>query len=76
MEDDILIVCFTIILNIFVIVIMGCPILNYNVCNDKGKYCTILKPIGNCCGRLDLVIPLVHRAIGFKQSLFTLYLYF
>ena len=33
------IVCCTIILNIFIIVIIGCPILDYmihyNVCNDK-----------------------------------------
>ena len=33
--------CCTIILNIFIIVIIGCPILNcmihYNVCNDKGN---------------------------------------
>ena len=38
MGDDILIVCCTIILNIFIIVIIGCLILNcmihYNVCND------------------------------------------
>ena len=57
MEDgylNILIVCFTIILNIFIIVIIGCPILNcmidYKVCNDRDKYCAILWPIGNCCG--------------------------
>ena len=60
MENVILIVCCIIILNIFIIVIICCPILNdmihYNVCNDKGKY----------CGRLDLVIPIAHRAIGFK----------
>ena len=41
-----LIVCCTLILNIFIIVIIGCPFLNckihYNVCNDKGKYWTIL----------------------------------
>ena len=71
MEDDILIVCCTIILNIFIIVIIGCrPILNcmihYNVCNNKGKYCAILWASGNYCGRLDLVIPLAHMAIGIK----------
>ena len=27
---------------------------------------TILMASGNYCGRLDLVIPLAHRAIGFK----------
>ena len=48
---------------IFIIVIfIGCPILNcmihYNVCNSKGKYCTILWVSGNNCGRSDLVIPL------------------
>ena len=40
-----LIVCFTIILNIFIIVIIGCPILNcmidYNVCNDT-NWCSDL----------------------------------
>ena len=72
MEYDIkkkLIVYYTIILNIFIIVIICCPILNcmiyYNVCNDKGKYWTILWASGNC-GRLDLVIPIAHRDIGFK----------
>ena len=48
MEDDIYI---TNILNIFIIVIIFCPILNcmihYNVCNDKGKYWTILWAIGS-----------------------------
>ena len=52
------------------IVIIGCPILNsmihYNVSNDKGKYCAIQWANGNYCGRLDPVIPLAHRAIGFK----------
>ena len=67
-----LIVCCTLILNIFISVIIGCPILNgmihYNVCNDKGKYCAILWASGNYCGRLNLEIPLAHRAIGFKLS--------
>ena len=57
-------------IKIFIIVIIGCPILNcmihYNVSNDKGKYCAILWDSGNYCGRFDLVIPLAHRAIGFK----------
>ena len=62
---NILIMCCTIILNIFIIVIfIGCPILNcmidYNVCNDKGKYCSILWASGNYCERLDLVIPLAQ----------------
>ena len=43
-----------IILNIFIIVIIGCPIFNcmihYNVCNDKSKYCAILCASGNYCG--------------------------
>ena len=73
MEDDILIVCCTIILNIFIIVINGCPILNcmihYNVCNDKGKHCAILWSSGNYCGQLEVVIPLAHRAIGFKTMI-------
>ena len=53
-----LIVCCTIIFDIFIIVIIGCPILNcmihYNVCNAKGKYCAIvgqwklLWAIGTC----------------------------
>ena len=66
--------CCTIILNIFIIVIIGCPILNcmiqydYNVCNDKGKYCTILWHSGNYCGQWDLVMP-----IGFKIWVHTLY---
>ena len=59
----------TIVLNIFIIVIICCPILNfmiyYNVCNDKGKYWTIVLAIGNDCGRLDLVIT-IDRAICFK----------
>ena len=61
-----LIVCCTIIFDIFIIVIIGCPILNcmihYNVCNAKGKYCAIVQlwAIGNYCGRLELVIPLAH----------------
>ena len=68
---NISIVWCTIILNIFIIVIfIGRPILNcmihYNVCKDKGKYCAILCATENYCGRLDLVIPLAHRAIGFK----------
>ena len=68
---NILIVCCTIILNIFIIeIFIGCPIFNcmihYNVCNDKGKYCAILWARGNYCGRLDLVIPLAHRVIGLK----------
>ena len=58
------------LLDIFIIVIIGCPILNcmihYNVCNEKGKYCAILGASGNFCGRLELVIPLAHWAIGFK----------
>ena len=58
----ILIVCCTIILDIFIIVIIGFPILNcmihYNVCNEKGNYCAILWASGNYCGRLELVIPL------------------
>ena len=45
--------------------ILNCMI-HYNVCNDKGKYCAILWATGNYCGRLDLVIPLAHQAIGFK----------
>ena len=65
MEYDILIVCYIIILNISIIVIIGCPILNcmihFNACNDKGKYCAILWASGNYCGQLDLVIPLAHR---------------
>ena len=52
MEEDILIVCCRIILDIFIIVIMGCPILNcmihYNVYIEKGKYCAILWAIGTC----------------------------
>ena len=48
----------------------NCPILNcmmhYNICNDKGKYRAILWASGNYCGRLDLVIPIAHRVIGFK----------
>ena len=64
MKDDIVIVCCTIILNIFIIVIMGCLILNFtihcNVCNYKGKYCAILWASRNYCGELDLVIPLSH----------------
>ena len=56
--------CGTIILNIFIIVINACPILNcmihYNVCNDKGKYCAILWASGNYCGRLVLEIPLAQ----------------
>ena len=69
---NILIVCCTIILDIFIIqiVIIGCPIFNcmihYNVCNAKGKYCAILWDSGNYCGRLELVIPLAHWAIGSK----------
>ena len=51
-------------------VIIYCPILNcmihYNVCNDKGKYWTILWASGNYCGRLDLIIPIAQWAIGFK----------
>ena len=58
--------------NIFIIVIIGCPILNgmihYNVCNDKGKYCTILWASGNYCGQLDLVIPLAHRLLALKPK--------
>ena len=50
-EDTISIVCCTIILNIFIIVIIGCPILNcmihYYICNDKGKYCAILWAVGS-----------------------------
>ena len=42
---------------------------HYNVCNDKGKYWTILWASGNYCGRLDLVIPI---AIGFKTYVHTL----
>ena len=68
---NILIMCCTIILiNIFIIVIICCPILNcmihYNVYNDKGKYWTILWASGNYGGRLDLVIPIAHLAIGFN----------
>ena len=40
--------------------------IQYNVCNDKGKYWTILWASENYCGRLDLVIPIAHWAIGFK----------
>ena len=69
MEDNILIMCCTIILNIFIIVIICCPILNcmihYNVYNDKGKYWTNLWASGYYCGRLNLVIPIAHRAIGY-----------
>ena len=39
------------------------------------QYCGRLEIVvgdGNCCGRLDLVIPLAHRAIGFKTELHTL----
>ena len=65
-----LIVCCTIILNIFIIVIIGCPILNrmihYNVCNDKSKYGAILWASGNYCGWLDIEIPLAHQDISFK----------
>ena len=53
MEDDILIVCCTIILNIFIIVIIGCPILNcmihYKVCNDKGN-------IAQFCGQVEIIV--------------------
>ena len=49
---------------------MGCPFLNcmmhYTVYNDKGNYCTNLWASGNYWGRLDLVIPLAHRYMGFK----------
>ena len=57
--------CVLHILNIFIIVIIDCPIFNgminykYNVCYDKGKCCTILWASGNYCGWLDLVIPLL-----------------
>ena len=58
-------------------VINGCPIFNcmihYNVCNDKSKMlCNsvgqwkLLWVDGDYCGRLNLVIPLAHRAFGFK----------
>ena len=73
--------CCTIILNIFIIIIIGCPILNcmihYNVYNDKDKYCAILwveiivrgwKLLWageNYCALVDLVITLDHRDIGF-----------
>ena len=74
MEEDILnilIMCnYIFILDIFIIVIIGCPILNcmihYNVCNAKNKYCAILWASGNYCGRLEVVIPLAHWTIGFK----------
>ena len=43
---------------------IGCPILNCmihnNACNDKGKYCAILRASGNYCVRLELA----HPAIG------------
>ena len=52
---NILIVCCTLILDIFIIVIIGCPILNcmihYNVCNEKGKYCG---PVGISVGDWNL----------------------
>ena len=40
--------------------------IHYNVCNDKGKYWTILWASGNYCGRLDPVIP---SSVGFWPSL-------
>ena len=61
MVFNILIVCRTIILNIFIIVIIGCPVFNCMI------YCSILWASGNYCGWLDLVIPLAHPAIGFKN---------
>ena len=72
-----LIVCGRNLLSIFIIVTICCPILNcmihYNVCNNKGKYWTILWASGIYCGRLDLVIPIAHRAIGFKSYVHTLH---
>ena len=62
--------CSTTIINIFIIVIICCPMLNcmihYNVCNDKGKYWTILWASGNYCGRLNLVIPIANRLLALK----------
>ena len=49
--------------------------IHYNVYNDKGKYWTILCATGNYCGCLDLLIPIAHRAIGFKTSVHTLLIY-
>ena len=69
-----LIVCCTIILNIFIIVIIGCPILNcmihYNVCNDKGKYCAILWAggSGNPTGLFALNLN-AHPGVGRQQQL-------
>ena len=34
--------------------------IHYNVCNDKGKYWTILWASENYYGRLNLVIPIVN----------------
>ena len=51
--------CFTINFNIFIIVIIGCPILNcmihYNVCNYKGIYCTILCTVETIVGQWKLM---------------------
>ena len=58
----ILIVCCTIILNIFIIVIIGCPILNcmihYNVCKDKDN------PTGLFALNLN-----AHPGVGRQQRL-------
>ena len=55
-----LIVCCTIILDIFIIVIIGYPILNcmihYIVCNATGKYGAILWASGNYCGPVEIIV--------------------
>ena len=51
MENDILIVCCTIILNIFIIIIIGCPILNYII-----MYVMIKANIAQFCGLVKIIV--------------------
>ena len=64
--------CCTIIFNIFIIVIIGCPILNCMIHYNVALYVMINANIAQFCGPVEIIVgggsgkPLAHRAIGFN----------